>query len=84
MSFDEVIMFGDVILQCFALAAKLTEIKDALCLGTMRGREHKTLLNGNHTKIIKTLTCYLCPNVHPGLLGSLSRSKGGFETMVSN
>ena len=84
MSFDEVIMLGDVILQCFALAAKLTEIKHALYLGTIRGRKHKILLNGKHTKIIKTLTCYLYPNVHPGLLGSSSRSKGGFETMVSN
>ena len=41
-------------------AAKLTKIEDALCLGTMRGCGHR-LLNGNQTKIVKALTCYLCP-----------------------
>ena len=63
-------------------AAKLTNIKDVLCVGTMRGRGHNILLNANQAKIVKALTCDLCSKVHPGLLGSLRRIKGGFETMV--
>ena len=66
MSFGDVIISGDVILQCFAL-----------CLGAMRGCGHSILLNGNQAKIVKALTCYLCPKMSPGLLGCLRRIKGG-------
>ena len=62
-------------------ATKLTKI-DVLCQGTMRGRRHNILLNWNQAKIFKALTCCLCPKVHPGLLGSLCRSKGGFGTTI--
>ena len=48
-------------------AAKLTKLEDVLCLGTMRGRRHNILLNGNQAKIVKALTCYLCPKLHPEL-----------------
>ena len=73
MSFGDVIISGDVILQCFVL-----------CLGTMRGRGHSIILNVNQVKIVKVLTCYLRPKMPAGLLSSLRRSKGGFETMVSD
>ena len=69
---------------CSALSfgAKLTKIEEVLCLGTMRGRGHSILLNENQAKIVKALT--LCPKMPLGLLGTLHRSKGGFETMVSD
>ena len=60
MSFGDVIISGDVILQCFVLCCKVDKI-DVLCLGTIRGRGHSILLNGNQAKIVKALTCYLCP-----------------------
>ena len=71
---------------CSALSfgAKLTKIEEVLCLRTMRGRGHSILLNENQAKIVKALTCYLCPKMPLGLLGTLHRSKGGFETMVSD
>ena len=59
-------------------------MEDVLCLGTMREREHKILLNGNQAKIVKALSSYLCSKVYPGLLGSLYRSKGTFETVASD
>ena len=59
-------------------------MEDVLCLGSKRRRGHNVLLNGNQAKIVKELTCYLCPKVHLGLLGSLRRRKNGFETMVSD
>ena len=48
---------------CTALyfAAKLTKIENVRCLGTMRERGHSKLLNENQAKIVKALTCYLCP-----------------------
>ena len=67
-----------------SLVAKLTKIKDVLYVGSMRGRRYNILLNGNHAKIVKALTCHLCPKVHPGLLGSLRRIKGDFDTLVSD
>ena len=67
-----------------AFAAKLTNIEDVLCVGTIRGRRHNVLLNANQAKIVEALTCDLCSKVHPGLLGSLRRIKGGFETIVSD
>ena len=67
-----------------SFASKLTKIEDVLCLGTIRRRGHNISLNGNRAKIIKALTCHLCPKVHLGLLGSLRRNQGNFEAMVSN
>ena len=67
-----------------SFAAKLTNIEDVLCVGTMRGRWHNVLLNANQAKIVEASTCDLCSEVHSGLLGSLRRIKGGFETMVSD
>ena len=64
-------------------ATQLTKI-DVLCLGTLRRCGHNMLLNWNQAKIFKALTCCLCHKVHPRLLGSLRRSKGGFETTVSD
>ena len=69
MSYDSVLSF----------AAKSTNTEDVLCVGTMRGREHNILAKGNQAKIVKALTCDLCSKVHPGLLGSLRRIKGGFD-----
>ena len=68
MSFDDVIMSGDVILQCFVLCYKVDRNRRLLCLGTMRGRKHNTLLNRNQAKIFKALTCYLCSKVPTELL----------------
>ena len=68
-----------------SFAAKLANIEDVLCVGTMRGRWHNVLLlNANQANIVEASTCDLCSNVHSGLLGSLRRIKGGFETMVSD
>ena len=67
-----------------SFAAKLTKIEDGLHLETKRGRGHSRILNGNHAKIVKALTCYLCPKMPTWLLGSLRSSKSGFETMVSD
>ena len=65
-------------------AAKLTNIEDVLCVGTMRERWHNVLLNANQAKIVEVLTCDLCSKVHPRLLQSMRYIKGGFETMVSD
>ena len=78
MSLYLVVSYGSVL----SFAAKLTNIEDVLCVGTMRGCGHTILLNANQPKIVKALTCGLCSKVHPGLLSSLHRIKGGFETMV--
>ena len=67
-----------------SFAAKLTNIKDVLCVETMRGRGHNVLINANQAKIVEALTGDLCFEVHPELLGSLRRIKGGFETMISD
>ena len=69
-----------------SFAAKLTEIEDMLCLGTMRGCGYNILLNGNQAKIVQQAsTCYLIPqSASIVLLGSLRHNKGGFETMVSD
>ena len=77
-----VMLYGSVL----SFAAKLTKIEDVLCAGTMRGRRHNILLNANQAKVVKALICDLCPTpkVHLGLLRSLHRIKGGFETMLSD
>ena len=36
-----------------SFAAKLTNIEDVLCVGTMRGHGHNKLLNANQAKIVK-------------------------------
>ena len=59
MSFGDVIMSGDVILQCFVLCYEVDRNRKSLCLGTMTGRGHNILFNGYHPKIVKALTCYL-------------------------
>ena len=67
-----------------SFAAKLTNIEDVLCVGTMRGRGHNVSLNANQAKIVEALTCDLRSKVHSGLLGSLRCIKGSFETIVSD
>ena len=74
-----VMSYGSVL----SFAAKLTNIEYVLCAGTMREHAHK-ILNANQAKIVKALTCDLCPKVHSGLLGSLRRIKSGFKTMLSH
>ena len=70
MSYDGVLSF----------AAKVTNIEGMLCVRTMRGHGHNILLKSNQEKIVKALTCDLCPLVHPGLLGSLCRIRdNGFR-----
>ena len=80
MSLHLVMSYNSVL----SFAAKLTNTKDALCVGTMRGRGYNVLLHANQAKIVEALTCDLCSKVHPWLLGSLRSIKGGFETIVSN
>ena len=49
MSFGDVIMSGDVILQCFVLRCKVAKNRNVFCLGTVRGRGHNILLKAvNH------------------------------------
>ena len=74
MSYDSVLSF----------AVKSTNIEDVLCVGTMKERGYNISVKGNQAKVVKALTCDLCSKVHPGLLGSLCRIKGGFETTVSD
>ena len=73
MLFGDVIMSGDIILQCFVLCCKIDKKKDVLCLGTMKGRGHNKLQIKTKLKLSKR--CYLYPEMHSRLLGSSSFSR---------
>ena len=45
VSFDDVIMSGDVILQCFVLRSKIDKKQEVLCLGAMKERGHTKSIN---------------------------------------
>ena len=64
ISFGDVIMSVDIILQCFVFCCKVDRNKKLLCPGTMRGHGHDILFNGNQAKIVKALTYHLCSKMH--------------------